>query len=216
MPGVSKEPKPMLRGRLHALAFLASIPAAIVLVSGASNYRALFAGLVYAASLTFAFGASAVYHCGTWSTTWTSRMRRLDHVTIFLLIAGTYTPVCLLAIRSDIADWILAAEWIGAVAGILLVIFVFDRTRVITGLMYIIMGWLAVLAHVELGQNLSQAQLVLLFSGGVLYTVGAGIYAAKKPNPWPRVFEHHEIWHTMETAAAGCHWTLVLSIVGVA
>ncbi len=207
-------PKPRWRGRLHQLAFFFSIPQGIVLViaAGADWVSRVGAG-VYALSLAGLYGVSASYHRLKWTPPALSRMRRLDHSMIFVLIAGTYTAVSLLALEGWWATALLIAIWIGAVVGIALKVFGLERTRKVTAGMYIGLGWVAVLAAPKFVQHVRPLVLGLIIGGGVLYTGGAIIFALRRPNPSPLVFGYHEIWHVMVVAASLCHYAAVMWLV---
>jgi hemolysin III len=207
-------PKPRWRGRLHQLAFFFSIPQGIVLViaAGADWVSRVGAG-VYALSLAGLYGVSASYHRLKWTPPALSRMRRLDHSMIFVLIAGTYTAVSLLALEGWWATALLIAIWIGAVVGIALKVFGLERTRKVTAGMYIGLGWVAVLAAPKFVQHVRPLVLGLIIGGGVLYTGGAIIFALRRPNPSPLVFGYHEIWHVMVVAASLCHYAAIMTLV---
>ncbi len=208
--------KPKLRGWLHAVAFAASFPAGMMLVSAAGDKRAFLSSLIYVTCLAIAFGVSAIYHRCAIGGHWFWRLRRVDHSAVFLLIAGTYTPVCVLSLQGTLGFCILVAEWVGAAVGILLVLILLEKNRNVTDSMYVLLGWLALLGYVQLRARFSLSELLLLFGGGTLYTVGGAIYRLKRPNPWPRVFGSHEVWHTFMTSAAVCHWSLIYRLVTAA
>ncbi len=205
--------KPRLRGRLHQLAFFVSIPAGITLVGLARGAEARLGAAIFAASITGLYGASALYHRGRWSERVRRVMRRVDHAMIFVLIAGTYTPVVLLALRPAWSATFLALAWAGAVVGIVVTVLRLERWPRVGGAMYIVLGWLAVLAAPQLVQSLTGIELALLVGGGVLYTVGAIILARKRPDPHPLVFGYHEVWHTFVVSANVSHFALVLLLV---
>ena len=206
-------PKPRYRGRIHQGAFVASIPAAAVLISAARSAAGYTAAGIYAASMAALFGTSAVYHRGRWTEVWRSRMQRLDHAMIFALIAGTFTPLALLAMTMRWGIVVLVVAWTCAAVGIgfsLLRYEIVDRHE---GLFYVGFGWLLVLALPAAFHTLTVAELVCLFAGGVLYTVGAVGFVNERPDPRPLTFGYHEVWHVMTVAAAGCHFALVLQLI---
>jgi hemolysin III len=212
--GAAHEPqKPRLRGWFHTVAFFASLPSGAALVLLARGASARVTAAVYAAALTAVFAASAAYHRVRWSAAARRRMKRLDHSMIFLLIAGTYTPVCVLALRGAWAIALLALVWAGAAVGIALKLARIDGLRVPTAVLYVGLGWLAVLALPMLLRALPPAASVLMVIGGVLYTVGAVVLARRRPDPAPATFGYHEVWHAFMVAAAGCHYAMVLLIV---
>jgi hemolysin III len=206
-------PKPLLRGRIHQFAFFAAIPAAILLLMLARPAAARIAAAIYGISLVALFGTSAAYHRLRWTARALARMRRLDHSMIYILIAGTYAPFVLLVLHAPWSTVLLSLVGGGAIAGILIQVFAFHRLRVVTSTLYIVLGWLVLLAAPELVQRLRVSQLVPLLVGGVLYTAGAITLAIKKPNPNPRVFGYHEVFHLTTVMAAICHYTSVLLVV---
>jgi hemolysin III len=202
---------PRLRGRLHQVAFFASIPAGIALVLVARSWPARVGVLVYALSLTAMFGISAAFHRLRWSPRARLRMDRLDRTMIYVLIAGSYTPVCLLALRPGWRVALLALVWTGAAVGIALVL-LRNRHRgigVVRMVLYLGLGWMSVLVLPELARTLGLGKLVLAVTGGVLYTVGAIVLIRRRPDPSPRVFGYHEVWHAFTVAAGACHYALI-------
>jgi hemolysin III len=202
---------PRLRGRLHQVAFFASIPAGIALVLVARSWPARIGVLVYALSLTAMFGTSAAFHRLRWSPRARLRMDRLDRTMIYVLIAGSYTPVCLLALRPGWRVALLALVWTGAAVGIALVLW-WNRHRgigVVRMVLYLGLGWMSVLVLPELSRTLGLGQLALAVMGGVLYTVGAVVLIRRRPDPSPRVFGYHEVWHAFTVAAGACHYALI-------
>ena len=209
---IHERPKPRMRGRLHQSAFIASIPAGLVLVLAAPDARSRVATLIYGLTLTGLFGVSASYHLGDWTEAAYSRMRRLDHSMIFVLIAGTYTPYCLLVLRGTLSAAVLAAVWAGAAAGVATKLYRVDL-HVLSGFMYIGLGWLVVVSLPALLRGLDTPETVLLVAGGMLYSLGALVLATNTPNPWPSTFGYHEVWHTATIAAAMCQYVSILLVV---
>ncbi|HET6712346.1 MAG TPA: hemolysin III family protein [Actinomycetota bacterium] len=209
---IHERPKPRMRGRLHQGAFIVSIPAGLLLVLLAPDARARIATAIYAVTLTGLFGVSAAYHLGDWSEAAYARMRRLDHSMIFVLIAGTYTPYCLLVLQGTLATVVLVAVWAGAAVGVATKFYRVDL-HVLSGFMYIGLGWLVVISLPALLRGLDTAETVLVVAGGLLYSVGALALATNKPNPWPRTFGYHEVWHTATIAAAACQYLSILLVV---
>ena len=205
--------KPKWRGRLHELGFYASIPAGIVLIGVARNTTARVGAAIFALTLTLLYGTSAAYHRGEWTPRAERLMKHLDHSMIFVLIAGSYTPLCLLALRPAWGIAILAIAWAIATVGIVLTITMLDRLHKIGMVMYLGLGWLAVIAAPQFFHALSATELILLIAGGVLYTVGAVLLATNWPDPNPAVFGYHEVWHSFVIAAGGCHFAAVLLLV---
>ncbi len=204
-------PKPRLRGRLHEVAFFVSIPAGFVLVLSASGPKAVVAAVIYWLALLSQFGVSAAYHLGMWSEVARDRMRTLDHATIFVLIAGTYTPFCLLVLHGGTTIVVLAIVWTGAVVGIATKLYRVDL-HVLSGFLYLGLGWVAVLVFPALVRELSTTELALMVAGGLLYSGGALVLAMHRPNPWPRTFGYHEIWHAGTIGAAACLYAAILSV----
>jgi hemolysin III len=209
---IHARPKPRMRGRLHQAAFFGSIPLGLLLVALAPTARAFIATLIYALTLSGLFGVSASYHLGAWSEEAYVRMRRLDHSMIFVLIAGTYTPFCLLVLHGALATTMLIAVWAGAAVGVATKLYRVDL-HVISGSMYIMLGWFAVLSLPALLRGLDGPETALVIAGGILYTLGALVLALNKPNPWPTTFGYHEVWHAMTIAAALCHYVAILLVV---
>ena len=206
-------PKPRLRGWLHEVAFFASIPAGIALVALARGAAAEASAAIFAVGLTGLYGVSAFYHRGRWSDRGERVMKYLDHSMIFVLIAASYTPITLLALRPAWGITLLVLAWVGAVVGIVVTLTRLHRWRGVGFAMYLGLGWLAVVAAPEIGRALSRPELLLLVLGGVLYTTGAVVLARNRPNPWPLTFGYHEVWHTFVVGAGVCHYALVLLLV---
>jgi hemolysin III len=210
---VDIELKPRLRGVFHQYAFYVAIIAGAVLVAVSDSARELVALWIYAVALAAMFGVSALYHRVNWrSTKVRTWMRRLDHSTILLLIAGTYTPFALLAFDGRVGDVILVVVWCGAAAGLVLNLAWVDAPKWLTALVFIALGWVGVVAVPEL-LDLGVAPLVLVVVGGGLYTLGAVTYALRKPNPVPGTFGYHEIFHVLVIAAAAVHFIAIAAYV---
>jgi hemolysin III len=207
-------PKPRLRGVSHQWAFFVSLVTGAVLVIAAPSGRATFAAAVYAVTVAALFGTSALYHRVTWASLGARRwMRRLDHSMIFLLIAGTYTPFALLALDGTLASVILALVWGGAVAGILLKLVWIDAPKGVVAAVYVILGWVAVAAFPDLISEIGIGGVAMVAAGGVLYTLGAVVYAVKRPDPSPTVFGYHEVFHALVIAAAALQYAAVAFFV---
>jgi len=201
--------KPRLRGRFHQGAFFASLPAGLLLFWVAPGAAARIAAVVYWISLQLQFGASAMYHLGGWSEEAYMRMRRLDHSMIFVLIAGTYTPMCVVALHGTAAWAVLAFVWTGAGIGIITKMYRVDL-HVLSGIMYIGLGWVAVFVLPALSRAMSGIGMALVVTGGVLYTLGALVLAMHRPDPWPEWFGYHEVWHVFTIAAASALYLSIL------
>jgi hemolysin III len=200
--------KPRLRGVFHQIAAFASVPAVGALVLRAKGGAAVSAALVYGATLVLLFSISAVYHRMYWPLSIRRVIGRIDHAAIFLLIAGTYTPLCLL-IGPGPGHRLLAAVWAGAVAGIVMVVWLTGTPKPIRASLYVLLGWFILPAIPALRARVGDPALVLLLAGGFFYTVGAAIYAARRPDPAPEIFGFHEIFHLLVIAAAICHYLVV-------
>ncbi len=207
--------KPRLRGRLHQFAFVVSIPAGIGLVVAARTTTARVAAIVYALSLAGLYGISAAFHLGRWSEATRRRMDQADHAMIYVLIAGSYTPVALLALDRAWGLAVLGVVWAVAVGGIAVVI-LWHRVRLVGITLYLTLGWLGVGTLPWLASRLGIARLMLLLAGGVLYTVGAVVLGRQRPDPRPLVFGYHEVWHAFTLSAGLCHYALIWLLVRAA
>jgi hemolysin III len=205
--------KPRLRGRLHQIAFFLSIPQGVVIIVTAAGAVERVAASIYAASLAGLYGASSLYHRLKWSPRALFRMRRLDHSMIFVLIAGTYTPFALLVLHGAWSIAILGMAWAGAVAGITIKVLSIERLRILGGAMYIVLGWLVIIALPQIVHGLSPTGVTLLIAGGILYTSGAVVLWKRWPNPSPRWFGYHEVWHSMVIAASMCHYAAIMLLL---
>jgi hemolysin III len=206
--------KPRLRGVSHQWAFFVSVVLGAALVLSAPAGLARFATAVYATSVAALFGASALYHRISWPSVAARRwMRRVDHSMIFLLIAGSYTPFALLVLDGAIATVILVAVWTGAAAGIVLRLLWIDAPKWLVALTYVLLGWVAVAAFPDLLAELGVTATAMVAGGGVLYTLGALVYALKRPDPAPAVFGYHEVFHALVIAAAALQYAAVAFFV---
>ncbi len=202
--------KPRLRGVFHQWACVSSVPLGLVLVIVAGSARARAAVIVYAVSLVGLFGISALYHRVNWrSLTARDWMRRLDHSMIFILIAGSYTPFAVLVLRGPLAIAVLVAVWGGAALGVGFNLVWGNAPTWLRAALYIALGWVAVAALPQLGTAIGVGGLTLLGLGGALYTLGAVVYAVKRPNPVPAVFGYHEIFHILVIVAAALQYAVI-------
>jgi hemolysin III len=204
-----KLPKPRLRGVSHQWAFFASLVTGAALIVAAEGGREVLAASIYAFSLAALLGTSALYHRVTWSDGPRRWMRRLDHTMIFVLIAGTYTPFALLVMEGTLAEVVLIGVWALAVGGAILNLAWWDAPKWFTSLVYISTGWVAVIALPQLWEKMGPAAVLLLGLGGLLYTVGAIVYATRRPDPSPEVFGYHEIFHVFVIAAAAVQYAVI-------
>jgi hemolysin III len=201
--------RPRWRGRLHTWAFASVLPAGILLLASLDHAMARVSAAVFVTSLALVFGTSAAYHRLTTTPVAAERMRRLDHSMIYVLIAGTYTPVCLLALPPAWGIPLLAVVWTGAVVGIVLKQIDLVRFRVPAAVLYMVMGWAAIVATPVIFSNISRLAFGLMVAGGVAYTLGALVFWRRRPDPRPAVFGYHEIWHAFTIAAGGCHFAMI-------
>lgn len=212
-PPAAQVVRPLLRGWLHLVCFVVAVPAGLAVVGSARSTSARAAAAVYAFGLCALFGVSAAYHRGRWSVAARRRMRRLDHATIFVMIAGNYTPLCVIALGGWLGTAILVVVWSGAAAGAGLVLFAARSKPVLSVVAYIVLGWVMVVALPQLSRRVSGGALSLIVAGGLLYTAGAVVLARRQPDPVPAVFGYHEVWHAMVAAAAACHYVAIASVV---
>lgn len=205
--------KPRLRGMSHQAAFVASVPAGAALVAVAAP-GARVPAVIYALSLSALFGVSALYHRCSWQPRARALMRRLDHTMIFMLIAGTYTGVAGPALSGDEARPLLTVVWAGALAGSVFQLVWPHAPKPLQAVLYLALGWVALLAVPVLARALSSTGIILVAVGGILYSLGAVAYATKRPNPVPGTFGYHEVFHALTIGAAICHYIVVLDVVG--
>lgn len=205
--------KPSFRGVLHQWAAVYAFGAGSGLVALASTAHARLAVAIYAASLALLFTISAVYHRFTWSPAVRIWLRRADHASIFLLIGGTYTPIAMLALGEESARSLLIAVWCGVAVGVAVSMFWPRAPKWVSAGIALAVGWTIVPYLGAVREMLDTAEIWLVVLGGIAYTVGAVVYAVKRPNPWPRHFGYHEIFHALTIVAAGLHLAAVISIM---
>jgi hemolysin III len=203
---VSEVIKPHLRGWLHLGAFPVAVAAGIVLVALSPTLGAKISTAIFAVSAALLFGVSALYHTRDWSPAAAARLKRLDHANIFLIIAGTYTPVTLLLLPPGQARQLLLIVWIGALLGILFRVFWVSAPRWLYVPIYLALGWVAIAYVQGFLHGGGPAVLTLLIVGGALYTLGGIVYGFKYPNPSPRWFGFHEIFHALTIGAFVVHY----------
>ncbi len=209
--------RPRARGWIHWYSALAGSVMGIFLVVLAATTAGTAAAVacgIYAITFVGLFGISATYHRHTWTSvrarTW---MKRADHSMIFVFIAGTYTPLAVLALPGVLGTVMLSIVWVGAAGGVALKMFLPHSPRWVGVPFYVCLGWVAVFAMPELLRNGGLAVLILVMVGGLLYTTGAVFYAIRRPNPWPATFGYHEVFHAAVTLAALCHYAAILVVV---
>jgi hemolysin III len=201
--------KPRLRGVSHQYAFFVSLGCGVALILAAGGGRARLAAAIYAAAVSALLGTSALYHRVTWRPRARRWMRRLDHSMIFVLIAGTYTPVALLALPTTLGRTVLVVVWAGAGAGIVFKLLWIDSPKWLFAAVYLALGWVSVAVFGELPGAIGWLGVAGLAAGGLLYTLGAIAYATERPNPVPGVFGYHEVFHALVIAAATLHYAVI-------
>ena len=206
---VAEAGKPKLRGWLHAVMFPVAIAAGIVLVALADTGEERISSAIFSLAAVLLFGASALLHRGSWSPRVTRLLRRLDHSNIFLIIAGTYTPLAVLALPPGKGRVLLWIVWVGALIGVAFRVLWVGAPRWLYTPVYVALGWVAVIYLPDLLSGAGVAVVVLILAGGVLYSVGALIYGLKRPNPFPRWFGFHEVFHALTVAAFTVHYVAV-------
>ena len=204
--------KPRLRGVFHELGFYAALGLGPALVVTAHGGRPRVAAAVFAGSVAFCFGASALYHRPTWRPPVRAWLARLDHAGVFLLIAGTYTPFGLLVMSEGWAIPVLSIVWAGALAATLLKLFWFGAPKWLSAAIGLGLGWVSVAAFSQL-LKLPAPGVVLVLAGGLLYTLGAVVYASRRPDPAPLVFGYHELFHVLTLGGVGCQYAAIAFFV---
>lgn len=208
---LAAEIKPSWRGWIHAGTAPVALAAGIVLICLAHGTPAKWASAVFMTSSLLLFGNSAIYHRFNWKPRTKAILKRIDHANILLLIAGTYTPIGVLALPPSEGFLLLCLVWGGAILGILFRVLWIGAPRWLYVALYLVLGWAAVMYMPQLFRA-SLPMMILVVIGGVLYSGGAVVYALKKPNPWPNHFGFHEIFHVCTVLAFLCHWSGALLI----
>jgi hemolysin III len=205
--------KPLLRGVLHQGAFAVSLVVGSLLVAEARGTRQVVAAAAFAGSVAACFGASALYHRVTWQPHLRLWMRRVDHAGVYLMIAGTYTPVGLLALSGGWRVGVLGVVWTGAAAAIVLKFVWVRAPKALAAGIAVALGWVAVVALPKLVASIDAAGVALLVIGGLLYTAGAIVYALRRPDPFPAVFGYHELFHALRIVAVACQYVAIAFFV---
>jgi hemolysin III len=201
--------KPRLRGVVHQWSFFVALAAGAALVAWAPAGRATVAAAIYSIALAGLLGTSALYHRINWQPRARAWLRRLDHSMIFVLIAGTYTPFALLVLDDPLRGIVLAGVWAGALTGIVFTLVWVEAPKWLTAASYVALGWFSIIAVPQIADRAGAGALALLAVGGVAYTVGAVVYASRRPDPRPATFGYHEIFHVLVVVAAAAHFTAI-------
>lgn len=205
--------KPTLRGWQHAAMFPIAVVAGAVLVATAPTTAGRISSAIFATSAVLLFGVSALLHRGTWTPKVERLLRRLDHANIYLIIAGTYTPFAVLALPQEEGKVLLAIVWTGALIGVALRVFWVGTPRWLSTTLYVLVGWIVVFFIPGLVEGAGAGVVVLVALGGILYTVGAIVYATKWPDPSQRRYGFHEVFHSLTIAAFTAHYIAVWIVV---
>ncbi len=206
---------PLLRGVSHLLAFFASCSLGAILLVASPGIVPRLATVVFAASVTAMFAASALYHRFPWSPPERAVMRRIDHAMLYMCIAGSYTAYVLLALSGIWKIAILGAVWSGVLIAIVMKIVWVDGPRWLAATIGVLIGWLGVATIPQALGSGGNSAVGLVLAGGLLYTLGAVVYGLKRPNPFPRVFGFHEIFHLFVIGAVACHYVAIVLLVGI-
>lgn len=206
---IEEEVRPLLRGLSHAYAFWVALIAAALLTAVADGRTERGAAAVYGAGLCVLFATSSTYHRWRWDPRWRPLLRRIDHSTIFVFIAATYTPVSLLALHGTLRSVVLTTVWGGALVGVAMSVAWIDAPRVLSTACYTVVGSAAFLAVPQLLDALGTTGFALLMLGGAFYLCGAVVYALKRPDPWPAVFGFHEVFHALVILAAASQFAAI-------
>ena len=201
--------RPKYRGVLHSYCFFISIPAGILLIATAPSAAGKFASFAFAFGISAMLGISALFHRTDFSDSEWLRFRRLDHVGIYLCIAGGYTPIGMIAVGGWVQKTLLITAWVSVALGTTIRFLPFDPPYGFMNSLFLSMGWVAVLAIPQLLDFLEFEWILLLAIGGLLYTCGAFVVGLRRPDPWPETFGYHEIWHAMVVAAATLHYCVM-------
>lgn len=204
--------KPLARGYIHLAAFFITLCACTILIIFSNGTCAIFASVIYSVSLIGQYGVSALYHTRMWNRQKYLLLRRIDHAAIFVLIAGTATPICLLKLNNASGLNLLFILWLVALIGIFMTTMWTHVPKWARSLLYVAMGWIGILYFPEITTSLDTTNIQLLVIGGVIYTLGAMIYAFKWPDPFPSVFGYHEVFHVLVVLGSGFHFCLNYNI----
>lgn len=205
--------RPFLRGHLHQAAFFTALGACILLICKSSSRVTLISSLIFSFGLLLLLATSSLYHRVYWKPHQYEVMKSLDHSAIYFLIAGTFTPFCLLALSSEDGIRLLVVVWTTAIFGVLKSIFWVKAPKALTAIVYVLMGWLVLPYLGDLKESLGTGKIILLALGGLAYTIGALFYAIRWPNLFPRIFEHHELFHLFTIIGATFHFSVIYQLI---
>jgi len=216
LPGDLEGVKPRFRGVSHHIAFFFAIAGCAALLAQASNARVATVAAVYGVTLMTLFGISALYHRPMWGRRGRSIMRRLDHASIFIFIAGCYTPICILGLPPQDARNLLTFVWLFAAAGAVHAVFFLHLFRTLNAVLFVAMGCAMIPYVPQLAVGVGTSSLALLLGGGAIYIAGAVVYSHRWPNPAPAVFGYHEVFHLMVILACSLHYAALFDLVSSA
>lgn len=205
--------KPLLRGHFHQAAFFMALGSCVLLLIKTQDSLSLVAASVYSFSLINLLGTSALYHRINWNPDKRKWMKRLDHAAIYLLIAGTFTPICLLALSQTSGKNLLITIWSVAIVGIFQSLFYVQAPKWLSAIFYLTAGYLILPYLPELRSSIGIGNIYLIIIGGILYTIGAATYALKRPHLRPEIIGYHEVFHLLVVAAAACHFSVIYQLI---
>lgn len=205
--------KPLLRGHFHQAAFFFGLGACTVMIGTAPSALSRLSAIIYTLCLLILFGTSSAYHRIAWPENLKKWVRKADHSAIFIFIAGTVTPICVLGLSASSGRRLLLLTWIFAAFGIIKEFLWKNAPRWSSGVFYVLMGWLSAPFISEFYSALGPANTWLLIAGGIVYTLGAVVYVIKKPDPYPRIFGFHEIFHLLVVIAGILHFLVVYDVI---
>jgi hemolysin III len=205
--------RPLLRGVFHQIGFAVSLVVGTLLIVGADGTRRHVAAAVFAGAVAVCFGTSALYHRITWTPRLRPWMRRVDHAGVYLLIAGTYTPICLIVLEGSWRLTFLVIVWTCAVAAAIFKFVWVDAPKWLAAVLGITLGWAGVALLPQMASRLNPAAVALLGVGGLIYTAGAVVYARRRPDPVPAVFGYHELFHVLTLIAVSCQYVAIAFFV---
>jgi hemolysin III len=204
--------KPIARGYIHKTAFFIALAACAILIAQSHTLLSMISNIIYSLTLTGLYGVSALYHSHWWSRRNYLLIKSIDHAAIFALIAGTATPICLLGLRNE-SGWLLFfVMWTFATIGMYMSVFWIHGPKWVRAFFYVAIGWLGFYYFSEIKSSLGEENTWLLLVGGIIYTVGALIYAFKRPDPFPQVFGYHALFHIFVVVASGFHFKVIYSL----